>query len=249
MFALSSTGTERVKTTGDPFDTYLRVRVKEGRLYPDDVVRQLPLVPSDHPLYSEWTARSASCNRLTSYLSRFRPRTTVLELGCGNGWLANNIARSAGASVVGLDRNSVELRQAQRLFGDRKEMSWIVTDIFCAPFRARTFDVVVIASAIQYFADLKGLFETLLPLLTTGGEIHILDSPLYSPEDLAAARDRSRQYYDGLGVPEMAAYYHHHSAAALASYNLEWLYIPPRERNRGAVRDSPFPWVCLRPDC
>lgn len=237
-----------MNTMSDAFETYLRVREKEGRLYPDGVVTQLPAIAADHPLHSEWQARAASCNRLTAYLTQFRRDSTLLELGCGNGWLANNIAR-ASLSVVGLDRNWVELRQAQRLFGDRRQLSWIFADIFCGPFGGRTFDVVVIASAIQYFADLRQLLETLVPLLTTGGEIHILDSPFYRTEDLAAARDRSRQYYEGLGFPEMAAHYHHHSSSELASYNPEYLYIPPRERNRGTLQDSPFPWVCLRPDC
>jgi ubiquinone/menaquinone biosynthesis C-methylase UbiE len=232
----------------DSFQTYLRVREKEGRLYPDDIVRQLPAIAADHPLHREWQARAASCNRLTTYLSQFRRHSTVLELGCGNGWLANNIA-GAGVSVVGLDGNWIELRQAQRLFGNRLEMSWIVTDIFSAPFGGSTFDVVVIASAIQYFADLGQLLETLVPLLTTGGEIHILDSPLYQPQDLPAARDRSRKYYEELGVPEMADYYYHHSSSGLSTYNPEYLYIPPRERNRGTLQDSPFPWICLRPDC
>jgi ubiquinone/menaquinone biosynthesis C-methylase UbiE len=232
----------------DSFEIYLRVREKEGRLYPDDVVRQLPLVPSDHPLHAEWQARAASCARLTAYLARFRRHSNVLELGCGNGWLANSIAVTADASVVGLDQNRFELRQAQRSFADRRKLSWIIADIFCAPFHNHLFDVIVIASAIQYFDNLPHLLQALVPLLTTGGEIHILDSPFYSDEEIPAARSRTRQYYEGLGFPEMAGYYHHHSRTDLADHNHEWLYVP-QERNRRMPQDSPFPWVCLRPDC
>jgi ubiquinone/menaquinone biosynthesis C-methylase UbiE len=101
----------------------------------------------------------------------------VLDLGCGNGWLANSIAATTDSSVVGLDLNRYELQQARRLFAQRTSLSWIVTDIFSAPFRDAAFDVVVIASAIQYFADLPGTLRKLVPFLKAQGEIHILDSP------------------------------------------------------------------------
>jgi len=234
----------------DAVDIYLRVREKEARLYPDDIVRQLPAVPVDHPLRAEWQARAASCDRLTTYLARFRTQITVLDLGCGNGWLANRIATATNASVVGLDLNRRELHQAQRLFAQRRNLNWVVTDIASAPFVGGTFDIVVIASAIQYFADLPDLVKALVPCLKARGEIHILDSPLYSAEELSAARERSRQYYAGLGFPEMADHYHHHSANALAAYDPAWLYIPQLARARGAAteaKDSPFPWVRLRP--
>ena len=91
----------------------------------------------------------------------------------------------------------------------------------------------------------------LSPLLKARGEIHILDSPLYSIDALPGARERSRQYYENLGFPEMAANYHHHSAEALTAYRPTWLYIPPSPPSRD---DSPFPWVSLRrfplrPEC
>jgi len=232
----------------DAIDIYLRVREKEGRLYPDDLVRHLPAVPPDHPLFTEWQARAASCNRLTTYLARFRNHITLLELGCGNGWLANRIAKTTNASVVGMDLNARELRQARRLFSHRRDLSWIITDIAFAPFEERVFDVVVIASAIQYFADLPALFKLLIPCLREQGEIHILDSPLYSAQELPAARERSRQYYAGLGFPEMAAHYHHHSADTVAAHNAAWLYVPGGWQPQAAkTNDSPFPWVRLRP--
>jgi SAM-dependent methyltransferase len=244
-------------------DLYLQVREKEGRLYPDDIVRQLPAVPANHPLFSEWQARSAACDRLTTYLTRLRDRATLLELGCGNGWLANRIAETTNASVIGLDLNGRELHQARRVFAQRPNLSWILTDFTQPPFAGRVVDIVVIASAIQYFANLTELFETLVPWLRKEGEIHILDSPIYSPGELPAARERSRQYYAGLGFPEMTAHYHHHSADALTAHNARWLYVPQRPRSRPrspersparsperspAAWDSPFPWVRLRPN-
>jgi ubiquinone/menaquinone biosynthesis C-methylase UbiE len=232
----------------DALDIYLRVREKEGRLYPDEIVGQLPAVPANHPLHAEWQARAASCARLTTYLSHFPGGITVLELGCGNGWLAHRIAAATNAPVIGLDLNCHEIRQAHRLFAHSRNLSWIVTDIARAPFNGRVFDIIVIASAIQYFAELSRLFRALILYLKEDGEIHILDSPFYSDEQLPEARERSRQYYAGLGFPEMASHYHHHSTDALAEYNPDWLYVPSRGKVlTTATKDSPFPWVRLRP--
>ena len=227
------------------YDTtlYLAVREKEGRVYPDELVKRLPDVPPDHPMCSEWRARSRSSHRLTAYLSQFEKGTTILELGCGNGWLSHGIAKATSAKIVGMDRDSPELRQARRVFASQKNLGWVAADIFVSPFAYGAFDVIVIASAIQYFADLARLMETLSPLLTARGEIHILDSPLYSIDALGAARERSRSYYQKLGFPEMAANYHHHSVEALTAYRPTWLYSPP---SPAPGDDSPFPWVLLR---
>jgi ubiquinone/menaquinone biosynthesis C-methylase UbiE len=229
-------------------DVYLRVREMEGRLYTDDVVRQLPTVPASHPLHHEWQVRAASCERLIGYLASYRQRPAVLELGCGNGWLAHRIAAATDAAVVGVDMNRVELAQAQRVFASPRDPAWVVTDITSAPFGRNLFDVIVLASSIQYFADLPRLFAALIVLLKKDGEIHILDSPFYSADAVPAARERSRKYYEALGVPEMASHYHHHSTASLAAHNPAWLYIPGQAIRGSRVVDSPFPWIRLRPE-
>jgi SAM-dependent methyltransferase len=229
-------------------DIYLRVREKEGRLYSDEVLKELPAISANHPFAGEWRARAASSHRLTAYLERARSKV-ILELGCGNGWLANRMADATGTSVVGLEKDNVELFQARRVFAHRRQLSWIAGDIFCGPFAERSFDSIVIASAIQYFPNVPCLIQALVPILREGGEIHILDSPLYAERDIAAARERSKRYYEQLGFPEMAAHYHHHSPTAFAAYNADWLYTPRLDASRrnDALQDSPFPWVRLRP--
>ena len=89
-------------------DLYLRVREKEGRLYSNDVVAQLPFVSDGHPLANEWRARSTSASRLTRCLSRQAKPLAILELGCGNGWLSNLLSKS-GHRVIGVDQNLYEL--------------------------------------------------------------------------------------------------------------------------------------------
>ena len=226
---------------------YLRVREKEGRLYSDDVVARLPFVANGHPLANEWRARSASASRLTRYLARQPKPLTILDLGCGNGWLSNLLSKS-GHCVIGADQNLYELKQAARVFSANPNVTFLDVDIFSAPFAPETFDVILLASAIQYFSNLPVLLNVLFQYLKPQGEIHIIDSPLYTNEEIPDAIQRSGQYYASLGFPEMAEQYFHHCVTDLNPFDPQWLYRPrPRDLRQRLLRsvDSPFPWLVI----
>ncbi len=232
----------------NPADLYFLVRQKEGRIYPDTMVEQLPDIPNDHPLKGEWRARAFSARRLSRYLARLPRPLHILELGCGSGWLSSKIAKITGTRVWGLDRAGIELAQAARLFG-RPNLAFLSADIFQFPFSEGSFDVIILASVIQYFPDLAALIRSLRLLLIPGGEIHVLDSPIYDASELMAARDRTQAYYATLGFPEMVGYYFHHTTAALEAFSPRWLYRPNvwyarALRSIGYVT-SPFPWLCI----
>ena len=113
----------------------------------------------------------------------------------------------------------------------------------------RPFDTIVLASVIQYFPDLPNLLQALRGLLRPGGEIHLVDSPLYPLDAVPAARERTQAYYTSLGFPEMANHYYHHPEDALVGLPARWLYLPgnlsarlSRWRGRDA---SPFPWIVI----
>jgi protein-L-isoaspartate O-methyltransferase len=235
---------------------YLRVRELEGRLYPDDVVRSLPRTPPGHPLAAEWRQRADSAGRLIAHLQAQRV-TRVVDVGSGNGWLAAAIARAIpSATVVGLEANEVELAQAMRVFPDRPNVRFVAGDATSAATPLERPDGIVLASMIQYVADLSALLRRMLAWLGdgSGGEIHVLDSPLYAPSEVAAARERTRRHYDAMGVPAMADAYHHHAWAALDAgngFDADVLYRPGGWRARverrvlGRAR-SPFPWIRVR---
>ena len=110
------------------------------------------------------------------------------------------------------------------------------------------FDAILLASAIQYFPDLPMLLNTLFRYLMPHGEIHIIDSPIYTSDEIPNAIQRSRQYYASLGFPEMAEKYFHHCVTDLGLFDAQWLYRP---RSRGLRQrllrsvDSPFPWLVV----
>lgn len=254
---------------------YLKVREKEGRLYSDDVVAKLPLFSKNHPLSNEWQARFSSAKRLRKYLAQKNTSLKILDLGCGNGWLSNFLSRD-NHTIIGCDQNKIELKQAARVFSSsaedggssgrkedgrrsgRKEdgggsagkLTFLEADIFSAPFSKDFFDIILIASAVQYFPDLTKLLKTLLNYLKPNGEIHILDSAFYADDEIESASKRSQEYYSSLGFPEMSKYYFHHRISELEKFSVKWMYRPSlfmlRFQKMFGKINSPFPWVVIK---
>lgn len=230
-------------------DLYIRLRQKEGRLYSDDVVARLPDFPGGHPLMDEWRARSASASRLVRYLSRRTNPLHILDLGCGNGWLSNLISQS-GHFVTGTDLNRLELRQAARVFSTNPNLYFVEAEADFLPFGRFTFDILLLASVIQYFEDLPALLRSLAGYLKPRGEIHLLDSPLYMDAEIEGAARRSRDYFASLGFLDMAEHYFHHRFASLGEFDYKFLYRPKAFWLRAGrfLRwiVSPFPWIVVR---
>jgi SAM-dependent methyltransferase len=152
-------------------------------LYTDREVAQLPYLITRHPRYQEWAARIASTDRLTRYLSARKKAAGILEIGCGNGWLSRRLADVPCSRVIGLDPNLGELRQAGRVFRKQRNLKFIYGEFYSDVLQELSFDVIVIAAAIQYFPSLPQLIQDALAYLRPHGELHLLDSPL-PPKDL-----------------------------------------------------------------
>jgi SAM-dependent methyltransferase len=233
---------------------YLRARAIEGRIYPDEIVRRLPATPPGHPLAGEWRQRADSAGRLLAHLRARSPRH-ILEVGSGNGWLGAAIAAALPrAAVTGMEPNDLERSQATRVFRDRPNLRFLADEVTTAQAPPERPDVIVLASVIQYVADLPVLLRRLLSWIEDdpGGEIHILDSPLYADGDVTAARERTQRHYAAIGVPTMTAVYHHHTWRSLDGFRTDVRYRPDAIRTRVERRllgreRSPFPWIRVRP--
>lgn len=231
-----------------PADLYVVARDREGRLLSDELVALLPNLPSEHPLAEEWRLRADSARRLVAALHRLQRPLRVIELGCGNGWLAHRIAEVPHSDVVGADVNDVELQQARRVFAQRSNLRFVHHDMESGELPLWRPDVVVVASAIQYVADPTGLIAAWLSSLAPHGEIHILDSPIYRAADVAAARERTQRHYESVGVPAMTGRYHHHAWELFAPFRVEVLHRPDAPLARLRRSRSPFPWLRIRKD-
>lgn len=221
---------------------YISVREKEGRVLTDEEVMLLPNTTSKNPHKKEWKIRKKTAERFHNYLLKFS-KLNILDLGCGNGWFSNFMTINNN-TVIGMDINHSELKQAARVFSNNKNLHFYYADIFKlnSDFKIK-FDIITLNASIQYFKDFKLTVDTLKSFLKENGEIHILDSPFYLDNEITAAKNRTEHYYNSLMKPKMAQHYFHHLYSELS--NFEVLYQPKNNSilKTFGIYDSPFIWA------
>lgn len=219
-----------------------RQRARHLRLFADEAARALPHVSPTHPHARHWHARADSLARLMAYLARQQRALTVLDVGCGLGWLGHHLAALPRVHVCGLDLNRRELTQAARVFAaDQARLRFVYAEVFSAALPRRHFTTIVLADVLTYFPDTPALLRRLAELLAVSGEIHLLDTPL---------ADRPRPPITHPLEPTR----HHPTWADLAPFQPHTLYHPHSLRARLARwwnpdrAPSPHPWVRLTPN-
>ena len=225
---------------------YLEVRKAENRIYHDEEVKRLPYASVANPHYAEWNLRAISFQRVLKFLKSKTNYLKILDLGCGNGWFSSRLAALSNLEVYGLDVNYYELNQAVNIF-HQPNLKFYYGDIFEDIFTCEIFDIIFLNSTIQYFGDLKALIIRLDDFQNNKGEIHILDSPLYTDESIYQAKKRSFSYYQSIGYSDMANHYFHHSYNELQNFKFEVLFNPNKVtsalKKLIRIKDSPFPWI------
>lgn len=225
---------------------YQSLREKEGRQYSDEELRCLPTIDKYHPHSREWSVRKKSSQKLWQYLKKKRQALRILEVGCGNGWFAHLLSQLPDSLVFACDPSTEEIDQAQRVFFESKNLKFEVAEFGPDVFSGQTYDCIVFAASVQYFANLSALLKTAFGLLNDGGEIHILDSPFYKEADLERSQKNSEHHFDYLGVPDMKHFYFRHTLAQLQSFLHTTLYQPNPIFLKLGWQTRPFPWIRLR---
>ena len=106
------------------------------------------------------------------------------------------------------------------------------------------FDVIVFAASLQYFPSVKAIMDQALSLLNPGGEVHIMDTHFYKPEEISKAYARTRNYYNSLGYSQMAEQYFHHSIDELSGLKHHILLNPDSILNL-LGKKGPFHWITI----
>lgn len=220
---------------------YLAVRALEGRIYSDEELLQLPEIAPSHRHYKEWQVRKGSADRLISYLAKKNKPLYILEVGCGNGWLAAKLAQIKAANVVALDVNGTEVAQAARVF-KKQNLQFFAGSVDDGRFEGAKFDIILFAASIQYFSPLRDTIQKMQQYLMDGGEIHLIDSNFYTVFNVDDAAMRTQEYYSAMGYPQMAEFYYHHTLDELATFSHKVLSSPHSLRNR-LLKRSPLYWV------
>jgi len=84
------------------------------------------------------------------FLSNIGPDDIVLDVGCGNGSVAYDIAKKA-KSVVGIDIDSNKIRDAKKNFL-LDNIEYICGDMISWPFKQR-FDVIIMSNVLEHIEN------------------------------------------------------------------------------------------------
>ncbi len=135
--------------------------------------------------------------QLDYLLTRLRLTATseVLELGCGNGRLAEHVSDLTLARITGVDLSAVGIRQAVERTADRRErLRFVRADMAALDFAPGAFDVVLAVDSLYFVSDLAALVDRLRPLARAGGRLAAFWSAWVAPDEPRAAlrADRTR---------------------------------------------------------
>lgn len=228
-------------------NAYLDLRKKENRLLADEQVRSLPFL-AQHPLSNEWKMRQFSSNLFLSYVYQ-KSFTTIVEVGCGNGWFAHKIAQqNPSFNVWGTDINVFELEQAARVFKATPNLRFAYWDIFQFHANAPKPGLVVLNASAQYFESLPQLIKQLFKIMKAFGEIHILDTPFYKIDEIPKAKLRTSDYYKSHQADDLMLHYHHHTIQEIEKqFTVQVMYQPKSLKSLISKflhkNYSPFMWL------
>ena len=223
---------------------YIDIRRKEKRVLSVPEIQCLPYPDTTNEHYNEWKLRQKSIERLLAYLRQKKSHLRILDIGCGNGFMAHLMAGSTN-TVVGVDVNLTELKQAALAFPEQN-ITWYYLDLIHEPLPEKQFDFITFCASFQYFKNPEKILAICKSLLTPTGEIHIIDSPFYDGMGKTKAVEGSKDYFNKMGVAEMATHYHHHSLDVFNAFVMDLKYKPGSFLKKcfGMI-DSPFPWITL----
>jgi ubiquinone/menaquinone biosynthesis C-methylase UbiE len=162
--------------------------------------------------------------------ARIAPGARVLDIGCGEGYGADLLARTA-ARVVACDYAADAVEHARARYA-RDNVDWVVCDAQRLPFKDRAFDVVSSLQVIEHFAGTDSHLSHVARVLRDGGWHYVAtpnidkmsdaerDNP-YHLRDFTTSdlRDALARYFDDVELYGM--YYDESSARVRQMHEAE----------------------------
>jgi SAM-dependent methyltransferase len=150
-------------------------------------------------LFGQWAPNVADA-------AQVQPGQRVLDVACGTGILAREIAPRIGSAgrVVGVDPSPGMVAVAKQL---APAIEWRQGVAESLPFPDQSFDAVVSQFGLMFFTDRRQALREMVRVLTPGGRLAVavwdsLDNiPAYASEVALLERTAGRQGADALRAP------------------------------------------------
>ena len=97
---------------------------------------------------------------------------SLLDLGCGNGYVLNMLASSSDCALIGVDFSQDAIRSAMsknRRFVSSGRMNLVCRDMRELPFPDFAFDKAVSINTVYFWEDLDGIMAEVRRVLKPGG--------------------------------------------------------------------------------
>jgi len=105
-------------------------------------------------------------------VTRLGPTHQALDLGCGNGMIAEYLSDRSGAHITGLDYIPLAIHQAQvRTAPKADRLSFVVGDINMLTLPEQAFDVIISIDSLYFSQDYPLTLRALKAALRPGGQM------------------------------------------------------------------------------
>ncbi|EPT00560.1 hypothetical protein FOMPIDRAFT_1023699 [Fomitopsis schrenkii] len=157
-----------------------------------------------------------------------RPGMRVLDVGCGVGGPAREIARFADVNVVGLNNNDFQIGRARRYTkqaGLESQVSFVKGDFMklSEQFGENTFDAVYAIEATVHAPSFEGVYGEIMKVLKPGGVFGVYEWVMTDAWDpsVPAHKELANRIELGNGIPEMRPIGQARDAMSKVGFTLE----------------------------
>jgi SAM-dependent methyltransferase len=165
---------------------YTRIRLAEQRGSEDpSYYLNLPDCPPDHPIAWQWALRRRTFAAFTRrVLPRLGPGLRVVDLGAGVGWLSNRLALLGHHPLaVDLTTDDRDGLGAARHYGSENRWPRVQAEFDRLPLLDGAADLVIFNASLHYSTDYAVTLAEALRVLSPGGTVAVLESPIYGKEE------------------------------------------------------------------
>ena len=143
-----------------------------------------------------------------AYMAGIKKGDLVLDVGCGVGGPAREIARFTNCNIIGLNNNDYQIEKANwyaRKYGLQDQLTFVKGDFMNMEFDPNSFDKVYAVEATCHAPNLEKCYKEIYKVLKPGGVFAVYEWVMTEKYDENNAEHRKTAYdiEIGSGIPKL----------------------------------------------